>query len=241
MTEKSAIVPVRESWWLPENLPQALELADLLAKSGIVPKAYQGKPQDILVAMSLGAPLGLAPLQALQSIACINGRPSLYGDAMLAIVIRHPEYVDHEEVIERPADVKETAGLIARCTIQRRGKKPKVGQFSWAEAIRAKLVERETWKQYPLRMLQMRARALAIRDAFTDAILGLAMVEETEDLEPAPAAAPAETPKEGRSAQVLRGKLSRALPAPTPVAVVEAAPQAEAEPVEREREPGQDG
>src|SRR6185437_10998228 len=43
----------------PTNFSEALQFADRLAKSELVPKAFQGKPQDVLVAMQLGAEVGL--------------------------------------------------------------------------------------------------------------------------------------------------------------------------------------
>ncbi|MFZ8927531.1 MAG: hypothetical protein ACO3CU_12320, partial [Candidatus Nanopelagicales bacterium] len=39
-----------------------------------------------VVEVRVGREIGLGTLQALQSIAVINGRPSVWGDAMLALV-----------------------------------------------------------------------------------------------------------------------------------------------------------
>lgn len=62
----------------PQNLDEALKFADYLANSDIVPKDFQKKPANILVAVQWGMELGLQPMQAMQSIAVINGRPSLW-------------------------------------------------------------------------------------------------------------------------------------------------------------------
>jgi hypothetical protein len=70
----------------PVTLDEAMRFSEMLSKSQMVPKAYQGKPEDVLVAVQWGKELGLAPLQALQNIACINGKPSVYGDAAMALV-----------------------------------------------------------------------------------------------------------------------------------------------------------
>ena len=61
----------------PTNLKEAKEFAETLSKSGLVPKEFQAKPANILVAVQWGYEIGLAPMQALQNIAVINGRPSL--------------------------------------------------------------------------------------------------------------------------------------------------------------------
>jgi len=63
-----------------------LRLADMLAKSSMVPRDYIGRPENIVVSVLWGREVGLGPLQALQNIACINGRPAIWGDAALAPV-----------------------------------------------------------------------------------------------------------------------------------------------------------
>ena len=65
----------------PQTMGEAIQFSEMLAKSQMVPKQYQGKPEDILVAVQWGYEIGLAPLQALQNISVINGKPSVYGDA----------------------------------------------------------------------------------------------------------------------------------------------------------------
>src|ERR1700675_2806847 len=64
----------------PVNLTEAVALAKLIASSELAPKDYKGKPGNCLIAMQLGAELGVAPMQAIQNIAVINGRPSVWGD-----------------------------------------------------------------------------------------------------------------------------------------------------------------
>ena len=56
------------------------------------------------------------------------------------------------------------------------------GTFSKQDAMAAGLWGRNAWKTYPNRMLQVRARSFAIRDAFPDALMGLAVAEEMEDV-----------------------------------------------------------
>jgi len=157
----------------PKDLDEAMRFADMLAGSSIVPKDYIGKPGNCLVAIQWGMELGLQPMQAMQSIAVINGRPSLWGDAMLALVKAHPAF----EWIKEECD-----GSVATCTIKRRGEPEVVQSFSLEEAKRAGLTGKQgPWTQYPKRMLQMRARGFALRDAFPDALRGVVSAEEARD------------------------------------------------------------
>ena len=162
----------------PANLTEAIQFSDLLASSSIVPKAYQGKPQDILVCVQWGFELGLAPMQALQNIAVINGKPSVYGDAMMALVQASPVCEDVEEFFENEG----TPNPIAVCVAKRKGRKPVIAKFSVEDAKRAGLWGKQgPWSAYPKRMMQMRARGFALRDAFPDVLKGMITAEEAQD------------------------------------------------------------
>lgn len=164
-----------QGFMTPSNLQEAMNLAEILAGSDIVPKDYQRKPGNILVAMQWGAEIGLKPLQALQNIACINGRPSIWGDAMLALVRGSGllEYIT-EEVSQD--------GQVATCTVKRRGEDEVTSTFTMEDAKKAGLANKQgPWSQYPKRMLKLRARAYALRDVFPDVIKGMGIAEEEQD------------------------------------------------------------
>lgn len=169
---------VSRSGFAPANLTEAISFSTMLSKSSMVPKQYQGKPEDILVAVQWGYELGLAPMQTLQNVAVINGRPSVYGDAALALVQSSPVCEDVEESMEGEG----TENPVAVCIAKRKGRKPVTARFSVADAKRAGLWGKQgPWTQYPKRMLQMRARGFALRDAFPDVLKGLITAEEAQD------------------------------------------------------------
>lgn len=162
----------------PANFDDAWRISSMLANSDLVPKDYKGKPENVCVAMQWGADIGLPGLQALQNIAVINGRPSIWGDAAKALVLVHPACEDIEELIEGEGDHR-----TAICIVKRRNKTPSVQRFSVADAKRAGLWNKAgPWQNYPDRMLQMRARGFALRDAFPDALRGLVLAEEAQDI-----------------------------------------------------------
>ena len=162
----------------PTTLTEAITFSEMLSSSNMVPKAYQGKPQDILVCVQWGMEMGLAPMQALQNIAVINGKPSVYGDAMMALVQASPVCEDVEEYFEGEG----TPNPVAVCIASRKGRKPVTVKFSVEDAKRAGLWAKQgPWTAYPKRMMQMRARGFALRDAFPDVLKGLISVEEAND------------------------------------------------------------
>lgn len=180
----------------PQSFEQALQFSQYLADSELVPKDYRGKPGNCLIAMQWGSELGLKPLQALQNIASINGRPALWGDAVIALVRASPlcEFV-----------IETDDGQTATCRVKRRGEPEQLRTFGMDDARTAGLLGKQgPWTQYPKRMRQMRARAFALRDVFPDVLRGLPVAEEVMDMpgernmgmvdEVRPPAAPAATP-----------------------------------------------
>lgn len=156
----------------PRNLAEAMDFAKMLSESSVVPKDYKGKPGDIIAAIQMGAEVGLAPMQALQNISVINGRPSLWGDAMLALVKASGLLEKFDETL---------VNNVATCTSTRKGGHVVTSKFTMDQARRAGLVNKDNWKNYPERMLQMRARGFNLRDNFPDVLKGLVSREEAED------------------------------------------------------------
>lgn len=160
----------------PKSLSEAMEFSKTLAQSGLVPDAYRGKPANILVAIQWGYEVGLPPMQALSNINVINGKATLWGDALVAVCKKHPDYYGMKEWLE---------GDTAYCSVKRKVKdtvEETVREFSIADATKAGLMNKAgAWKSYPKRMLAQRARGFALRDAFPDAIKGIITTEEAVD------------------------------------------------------------
>lgn len=176
LIEAAKKLPPAENFSLrPRNFEEAYRFANLIAESDLIPKEFQKKPANVLLAVQLAMELGVSPMQGLQSIYVVNGRPSIYGDLLPAIVFQS----GYLESMTEEGDEKQ-----ASCTVKRIGHDAVTRTFSMAEAERAGLPGRNpTYKSYPKRMLQMRARAYAIRDAFPDVLKGVAIREEIEDIE----------------------------------------------------------
>jgi hypothetical protein len=172
------LTTTNRSGFAPTTMTEAMQFSEMLAKSQMVPKAYQGKPEDIMVAVQWGYEIGLAPMQALQNISVINGKPSVYGDAAMALVQASSVCDGVDESIEGEG----TANPVAVCVARRKGRNPVIVRFSVEDAKRAGLWGKAgPWQAYPKRMLQMRARGFALRDAFPDVLKGLITAEEAQD------------------------------------------------------------
>lgn len=158
------------------TLDAAIKCSELIAASSFCPKGYMGQAGNVLVALQMGQELGLKPMQALQNIAVINGRPSLWGDAMIAVCRQSKDW---EFVTESYDEVSK----VATCIAKRKNEPEVIRTFSVDDAKVAGLLGKDgPWKTYPKRMCQMRARGFALRDCFSDMLRGIISKEEAEDM-----------------------------------------------------------
>lgn len=165
---------------VPTDVEQAWRIANIIAAADMAPKSYGKDPNKVMVGILHGMEVGLTPMAALQSIAVINGTPSVWGDGALALVQGSGLLVDITEALQGDGD-----NMVAICTVQRVGRETATTRrFSVADAKKAQLWTKQgPWTQYPQRMLQMRARSWAIRDAFPDVLKGLGVAEEMQDVQ----------------------------------------------------------
>lgn len=178
MTDSTEVAVPPRGMPAPASFNELQALAEFVSKSGLIPKDFQNKPENCLIAIQMGAEVGLPWAQALQSIAVINGRPSIWGDAALALVQRHPafEWIDENE---SSAD----AGV---CVIKRKGMPARRVEFTVEMARAAGLLNKDTYRQHQGRMLQRRARARCMADTFADALKGLALADDAHIIDVTP-------------------------------------------------------
>jgi hypothetical protein len=179
-----------------QSFDDAWKFWQMVSKTDFAPKDFKGKPESCMLAGQHGAELGLGPMQSLQCIAVINGRPTIWGDAALALVQSSPVCEFVSEAVDGDGDQ-----MVATCIAKRRGyPAPSAVKFCVADAKKAGLWGKAgPWTQYPKRMLQLRARGFALRDAFPDVLKGLVTAEEAQDYPtPEPVAPPARTHVEVR-------------------------------------------
>lgn len=185
--QSKQLVPIGNRGIAPSNMDDLFRFAKAVSVSGLAPKGIESA-EAIFVALEMGLEVGLPMMAALQNIAVINGRPTIWGDAQLAVVRGTGELTLFEEWYEEggkrlarnPATF--TDATTAVCRVQRAGYEAAETAFSVADAKRANLWGKAgPWSQYPARMLRFRARSFALRDQFGDALRGLRTAEEVMD------------------------------------------------------------
>jgi hypothetical protein len=169
-----------------QSMSEAYRMGEAVCAAGLAPAGMES-PEACMIAIMMGAEVGLTPMASVQRIAVINKRPTIWGDAAIGLVRASGLLEDFEETIGEES---------ASCTVHRRGeRRPVTRTFTKNDAIVAGLWGKAgPWKNYPKRMLQMRARAFALRDVFPDVLGGLYIAEELQGGDDARDVTPAAPP-----------------------------------------------
>lgn len=165
------------AWYEVSSMEQAMVLAEKTAGSSLAPPHFKGKPNDIFLAITFGASLGLNPLQSIQNISVINNKPAIWGDAVNALVTAHPDFVSHD--FQWGAEKMEWTITLVRL---KHGKEISVTMtYSWQDAVTAKHSAKDTYKNNPKDMLRRRCYGKVAQVQFPDVLSGIALAEEEED------------------------------------------------------------
>jgi len=182
--QETAIVPAKPQVLIGNAGIQLRTMDELYRFAKAVKQSELAPPDDteqmILVKMQYGMEIGLkGPMSALKNIFVVNGRPSVFGAATLGLVYQSGLMESISETIDGEGD-----DMIATCTTKRKGMAETIRSFSVADAKEAKLWGKSgPWTQYKKRMLQFKARNLALNDAFADVFMGVDVVEEVRDID----------------------------------------------------------
>lgn len=165
---------------IPQTFDAVMALADVIVVAGMAPKDFDAA--KCAVSILHGMETGLTPMMALQAIAVINGRPTIWGDGALGLIQGSGLLETFKEYYEGEPG---TDAYTAFCVVKRKGDpEVKINGFSVAAAKKAGLwTKKGPWTEYPERMMKMRARSWSLRDGFSDVLKGLQIREEVQDYE----------------------------------------------------------
>lgn len=211
---------------VPTNFGEAKQISQYLAASDLVPREMKGKPANVLLAIMYGLEIGINPAQALQNIMVVNGRPALWGDAVMGKVLGSrlcATFKDWSDDKDGGTHYFMAKRADSGVEITR--------SFSQAEAKAAGLANKQgPWTQYPARMRFHRARSWCLRDLFPDVLKGVSYAEEAMDIPVKDAVTGVPMPK--RESDAVREAAVTAEVTPE----AEMAPMANAEPAEQPTE-----
>ncbi len=151
------------------DLDATVDYARKLSASELLPKAYIGKPQNVLLAIEFGRSLGLDPITAINMTHVVQGRPTASAQLVGALVRR----AGH--ILRVRGD--ETS---ATCKIIRSDDPEFTFEATWTmeRAKSAGVLSNSVWKSYPANMLKARAITECARDACPEVLVGISYTSE---------------------------------------------------------------
>jgi hypothetical protein len=191
------------------DLDQAYRLSQALALASIVPDALRGKPGNVLAIILYGQDLGMSPMQAIQGIYVVKGKPQLSGTTWLALARRAGHKVRFPETTNE------------RCTIEITRaddpQNPHVETYTLEDAVIANLVQIKNgkpyarsskgdplpWEQYTRTMIRNRAISNGAKAACPEVALGFAVEGDYDYITEAAEVAPPEHHGEVVDAEVV--------------------------------------
>lgn len=161
---------------VPQTFNEQMRFAEVISQAkGMLPRAYEGNPANVLVAIQYGASLGIEPMAALQNIDVIQGTPTLSAKAVAAMVRAngHKLWVSEDE-----------QNMSATCTIVRNDDKehPVTVTRDKAWAQRMGLLTKDNYKKQPTTMLMWRAVTACANRACPELFLGLGGAYTADEL-----------------------------------------------------------
>lgn len=166
----------------PENtglavrtLEDVMKLSDFLAKSELIPVYLRKKPADVAIILMKGHELGLAPMQAIDSIDVIQGKPALKPEAQLALI--YQKVPNAHIAIKVDSKVMSVTVQMGRVD----GKPTFETVWDMNRARQMGLDKKDNYIKQPLTMLKWRAVGEAARTVFPDITRGLYNTEEVQD------------------------------------------------------------
>ena len=158
----------------PSTLTEAMTLASKLAESELLPVPLRRKPADVLVILMKGQELGLSPMQSIGAIHVIQGKAVASADLMVGLVKSRPECGYFRMVESTPTSATYE-------TLRQGDPEPTVMAYTMDDARKAKLADKDNWKNHPSAMLRARCSSALARAVYPDLVMGIYTPDEAAE------------------------------------------------------------
>lgn len=160
-----------------EQFQMAKQAAEMLASSSMVPAAYQNNPGSCFIALNTALRLRMDPLMIMQNLYVVQNRPSWSGQFAIALVNICPKFSATWFEYRNEEDFQKGVRMCAQL---------KTGQNVYGTWITPEMVKAEgwgkKWQTMPEQMYKYRAAAFFARTECPEALLGLSVEGEAEDM-----------------------------------------------------------
>lgn len=166
-----------------ESFKKIFDIGKMFASSSLVPQAYQGKPMDCTIAVDMANRMGVSPMMVMQNLYVVQGKPSWSGQACMSMIRASSEFSEVRPVYTGERDT-DSWGCYIQAIRKETGKTVKGTEITIAMA-KAEGWHGKTgskWKTMPEQMLAYRAASFFARIHIPNALMGLHVEGEAEDI-----------------------------------------------------------
>ncbi|WP_354832439.1 hypothetical protein ABGM91_11395 [Akkermansia muciniphila] len=160
-----------------EQFQMAMQAAEMLASSSMVPTTYQNNPGSCFIALNTALRLRMDPLMIMQNLYVVQGRPSWSGQFAIAAINACGKFSSTWFEYRNRQDFQAGVRMCAKL---------KNGMDVFGTWITPEMVKAEKWgnkwNTMPEQMYQYRAAAFFARTNCPEALLGLRVEGEAEDM-----------------------------------------------------------
>lgn len=177
MSEKDLSTPYEaKTGFIPTTFGQLVKMAEIFARSKLVPVHFQGQPENCFVALQMAYRLELDPMVALQNIYVISGKPALSSQLIIALINR-------SGMLKTPLKFK-VSGEKETLAVTAYGELAESGEtvhftVPWSMVIaEGWAAKNPKYKSMPEVMMRYRAATFLARFTFPEVIVGMHSSEE---------------------------------------------------------------
>ena len=165
-----------------QDMHEKLNMAKFYCQAGIIPKAYQGKPADCMIAIDMAERMNVPVLMVMQSLYVVQGKPSWSGQACMSFIQANPNFKDVRTVYTgEPSSAQRGCYIVARRTSDDSEVYGVHVTLAMAQA-EGWIARNPKWRNMPDLMLAYRAAAFFARVHCPAVLMGVAVEGEVEDV-----------------------------------------------------------
>jgi hypothetical protein len=159
---------------IPRSVGELMQLAEILAKSELLPKALRGKVADVAMQIMAGAEMGFGPGAALRNMNIIEGKPVLSASGKVALVKASGKckYFDC---------IEDTDERVTYETMRVGATVPRRATWTKQRVKDAGLNSKDNHRLFGKQMLDARAKSELCENTYEDVLAGIATEEEIGD------------------------------------------------------------
>lgn len=164
-----------------QNFKELYDIGKMFASSTLVPQAYQGKSMDCTIAVDMANRMGVSPMMVMQNLYIVKGKPSWSGQACMSLISGSGKFKNIHHVYTGERDTDSWGCYVEAIRIED-DITVKGVEVTMAMAKEEGWTSNRKWHSMPELMLAYRASSFFARVHIPNALMGVYVEGEIEDM-----------------------------------------------------------